>query len=274
MRPAPLSARHFPADRFPTNAVPASPAAGEKDYNALGYPCQEFDAPRGDINLMFLGCSWTEDYPHYRSFSKRVCDRFEAEHGVRVGHYNLGLGGSGMDFIARVVLCAIDVIRPDAAFLVIPGVDRREFSAQDGRLIRFQRDWIHEATVKSQRWKDLGRTTQELMAHLAGLTSEHEDSVNLLKNFKLIELSLETRGIPFGFSMVPPDYVTQPVLELMEAGWLDRGKYLGSPFEAIDFVSPTDLHPGLESRRVFGDKVYDWLWATYPEALGAACAKG
>lgn len=271
---APPSAKHFPAGHFAANSVPASSEAGSPDYNSLGYNCQEFDAPRGDINLMFLGCSWTEDYPSYCSFSKHVCDHFEADHGVRAGNWNLGLGGSGMDFIARTVLCSIDVIKPDMVFLVIPGVDRREFFAQDGRLVRFQRDWVHEAQVKSARWNGLNRITQTLMLHLAGLTSGMEDSVNLLKNYKLVEMCLNLRGIPWGFSMVPPAYVADPVLELLDAGWLDRSRYLGSPYEAVDFVSPEDCHPGRESRKLFGKKVYDWFWTAYPEQMAALCRKG
>jgi hypothetical protein len=84
-----------------------------------------------------------------------------------------------------------------------------------------------------------------------------------LKNYLLIESVLDSRAIPWGFSMVPAPRVVEPVMDLMQAGWIRPLRYLGEPFEVVDYVSREDSHPGPESRKRFADKVHAWFNARH-----------
>ena len=72
--------------------------------------------------------------------------------------------------------------------------------------------------------------------------------------------------------MINSRTLIEPIHELMDAGWMDRSKYVGKHFEAIDYLSATDHHPGTESHRQFGTFLAQWLIERYDSELRAVCA--
>lgn len=259
---APGAMAGFLHKHFPARTLPATGAAGQPGYSPLGYTSAELDR-RGDLNIMFLGCSWVADANQETSFTRCVCDRFAQELSATVCDWNLALGGESVDYMARTLLCSIDALRPDLVFLVFTGLDREEYFTLEGKRVRFQLDWLLEREKNSPAWKSLPRDVRESLTQLGELYSPSQDVARFLKNYLLIESVLDSRAIPWGFSMVPAPRVVEPVMDLMQAGWIRPLRYLGEPFEVVDYVSREDSHPGPESRKRFADKVHAWFNARH-----------
>jgi hypothetical protein len=258
---------------IPRNAVPTTTAVGVSGMNALGYRCADF-AERGSVNLLSIGCSWCEGPAEAgtRSFSSYVCEEMGRLLGVTIGNWNMGIGGNSADYMARTLMCSLDVLKPDAVFLIFPGHDRQEYLRADGKLIRYQIDYIDEERHNLRHWKLLDPIDKEMIRHFNGLASPFEDAMTLLKSYKLMELMLNGRNVPWGFSMVPLPELEEIVDYFLGAGWMDRSHYLGHAWKPID-LEPDD-HPGPKSRLVFGNEVFKWFTSKYMGELKAAVARG
>ena len=253
---------------IPCKGIPTTEEAGRSFANKFGYACEDFE-DRGVFNLQFLGCSWTQGGAgeSTNSFSTHVCKRFSEIYGVKIGNWNMGLGSRSSDYMARTLLCSVDYLKPDIVFLTFPGIDRREYFMPDGRKIRYQVDWIWESEANGPHWQKIGFAEREVIGHLNELVSPYDNYVNFLKNYKLIEMTLNMRDIMWGFSMVNTDYVIDPILKLLDAGWLDSAKYIGTPFVPIDHYSEQDSHPGVESHKAFGELIFNWFHDKYGSRL-------
>lgn len=248
--------RHMPFGRLPVTT-----AAGHDHYGPEGYACRDF-TPR-DLNIAFFGCSWTDDIPAKPSYSRVVCQRFEERYGIRVGHWNLGLTAHGNDYIARTILCGIDAIKPDIVWVTFTGMDRQEYFTLDGRLIRYQLDWVMAERQRHPNWKALAMVEKEAIGQLNRLSNPCDDTVNFIKDYKLIELSLETRGILWGFSSVTAPRNVELFPKLLDSGWLNLSRYLGNFYEFYDYFEPQPRYPGPKSTRIFGEQIFEWLVANH-----------
>jgi hypothetical protein len=251
-----LLAKYFPDDKV----------------NRDGWACDEFDQ-RGTINLQFLGDSWTQGagvgaHAAYPAHVARLVA--EAYGNVPVSNWNLAWGGRSNDFMARYGLCTFPQLRPDFVFLCFTSMDRREYFRVDGQKVLYLVDAAY-VVARGERLSDhnIDDSNAEPIRHLGALSSPYDDAVNFLKDYKLLELSLNQLGIPWGFSMIGIDYVRAPIEEWMAAGWLSRDHYLGTPFLPVDKVSASDGHPGLESHRRFGQQVFDWMQDRYGARLAS-----
>ena len=255
-------------DHIPRNAVPRTTAVGVAGMNELGYRCADF-ADRGELNIQFIGCSWCEGPADGKSFSHYVCEELAQLLGVSVGNWNMGIGGNSADYMARTLMCTLDVLKPSAVFLLFPGPDRHEYLRADGKLIRYQIDWIDEERVNGPHWRQIDPIDKEMIRHMNGLASPFEDAMNLLKNYKLMELMLNARNIPWGFSLVPHPDLKEMFSYFLDLGWMDSGHYLGHAWEPVDAMSAQDSHPGPKSRLLFGHEVFKWFASSHLGALRA-----
>lgn len=250
------------AQYLPKDAVPPTTARGRSGFNSLGYQCAEFDQ-RGAINLLVIGCSWTQGPADGTHFSRYTCEQLEQLLGVSVGDWNFGIGGNSADYMARTLMCSLDALKPTAVFMLFPGPDRHEYLRADGKLIRYQIDWIDEERGNGPHWRQLDLIDREMIRHLNPLHSPFHDAMNVLKNFKFIECMLNARRIPWGFSLVPHPELEEMFNYFLDAGWVDGARYLGHPWKTVDTVTETDSHPGPKSRQQFGSEVFKWFASNY-----------
>lgn len=245
------------------NGIPKTPIAGMNGTNSYGYCCEEFE-DRKDLNIMFLGCSWVANTPTFTSY---VCEMFEQAYPVNIGHWNMGLGSRNSDYMARTLLCSVDVLKPDIVFLLFPGIERKEYYRLDGKIMYYQLDWVTEAKRKGAHWKNLSMVEKSLIKNMNEMVSHYDSLMNLWKNYKLMEMTLNMRSIPWGFSMVPSEELIASIHALMDEGWMDKDHYIGTHYQLIDTISDVDSHPADESCKQFAKQVFGWLNQRYHDQI-------
>jgi hypothetical protein len=89
------------------------------NFNSQGFRTQEFELNSHKKNILFLGCSHTlgvglRDSEVWVHKVSQLFDRSE------YNCYNLGIGGSGADTVARLLTNSIDYIHPSIVFILWP----------------------------------------------------------------------------------------------------------------------------------------------------------
>ncbi len=263
---------HFPHNDFVLHQIPVTEDAGKSYLNSLGYDTQEF-TDRGTLNVLSLGCSWTQGNHVLGAFPNYTCEELSQHLNVPVKSWNLGLGGRSADYMARTLLCVVDYVKPDAVVLCFPSSDRFEYFPPDDRRIKYQLDWIGEEKGNGGHWQRLDEASRERVRHLNQLSNPYNDSVRFLKDFKLIQEILDIRQIPWVYTMVPAPAVICIIEEFLEAGWIPRANYLGEAFNPIDRVSELDSHPGKNSHIMLGKKIAEWLLTRHLPFFQAAITR-
>ncbi|MBN06870.1 MAG: hypothetical protein CMM45_03455 [Rhodospirillaceae bacterium] len=246
---------NFPIDHFPVGDLPRV-KLGHRG-NSYGYRCEEF-TERGSLNIIFLGDSWTEGagVTREQTFAHIASQMISEKYGVSVSNWNMAHGGKGYDYFTRILLCSLDILKPDAVFITFPVMDRREYFTIDGELVDLS---LGTLGAVERREIDPPLIIKDIYRHWSGLVSSEDDAALAIMNYKLIEGLLKERNIPWGFSFNDWEANLSRVTELMKSGWFDAAKYLGEPFDRIDRVSDSDAHPGPASHDQFGKKVGDWI---------------
>lgn len=254
---SPIHIRRQPAfeEIYTPNQIPRVHIG--KGYNADGYQCDEFN-DRRDLNIMFFGDSWAQGdgLALEQCFAEIVRAKLAVHFGASVANWNMAHGGKGYDYAARTLLCSLDKIKPDIVVLAFGVFDRREYFLPTGELVNFSLGTIGAIEQKVRL------TTPEIKSafeNWSKLTSHHDDAALAIRCFKLIKFMLEARNIVWCFTTTPWEDTVARVEELVKFDWFDNRNYLGFPFDHIDQVSETDLHPGPESHRSFAAKVTEWL---------------
>lgn len=255
-----------PVHEIPFNTIPVTEDVEKKYLNKHGYACEDF-GPRGVINVQALGCSWTQGDVSTGSFPEYAAAALTERLGVPVRSWNMGLGGRSSDYMSRTLMCTVDCLKPDIVLLNFPTLDRREFFRNDGRKIKYQIEWMLEEKHNGVEWQRLGAVDRNLVKHINELVSPYDDAVNFLKNFKLMELMLESKNIMWAFSTVPVPSTVDTLKELMDMGWISRDNYLGGSFEIFDFLSEADHHPGAGSHKAHGNRFADFILTKHSSRL-------
>ncbi len=254
---------------FPKGGVPLGWNTSDPVTNVHAYSCEPFDK-QAALKVLCIGDSWTEAHYCARSaaYPGVLCGLLAQHFGVTVADWNMGMGEGSYDSICRTLLCAVGALAPDLVVIALPTLARREFYRSNGRRIRLDyttADAVRGGTVQPAPPGD----TRYYYEEWVQLDSHLDDSVNAVKNLKLMERVLNDRGVIWGYGVdVCFDWV-QLTGALRDKGWIDRAHYLGFDFEAIDTVSKDDSHPGLASHRLFGERLFAWARDKHGDALAA-----
>jgi hypothetical protein len=219
-------------------------------FNDHGYRCGEF-SERGDINIVFIGCSWVfgtgvpVEATACSLFAKRVADHM----GKRVVAWNLAFPGKSNDYVTRVLLCALPVLRPDVAFVNFTFSARREYLPIDGPELNLLSSPASLKTVE-------GRVRRSLYSNLLALASEREDRMNLFRNYKLVELSLNAQRVQWLYSANL--FKEFSSLE----SHIDRHRFVLPGLQVLDRARDNS-HPGVESNRHFADQIFSRFLEVY-----------
>jgi hypothetical protein len=124
------------------------PEAIEYRFNQQGYRCAEFDQRSDeDITLACIGSSglFGVGLPEPLTLPALLRDRLEGLLGRRVVSWNLGLGGTGPEFVTRMLFSVLPVLKPHFVLLTTHPFNRREFIGETGRIYSSQTHahWQH-----------------------------------------------------------------------------------------------------------------------------------
>jgi hypothetical protein len=106
------------------------------DYvlNNEGYRCDDFAAGRADLNLIVAGAGETMalGVRSAESYGQQLAALLTEELGRSVRVWNLGMAGEAGDFVSRIMMSAIPVLRPDLVYIHWPQINGREFFTETG----------------------------------------------------------------------------------------------------------------------------------------------
>ena len=214
--------------------------------NSKGYRCDEFDR-RKDINVVSVGCSNTfgwglkdEDRFSY------VFVKLLSEHTRKtVQDWNIGEPAKSNDCIARQVLNAKRILKPDIMLICFTDVGRREYFGIEYNVKQQTGcfDW-----VPGEFPEGVKKHKPHFMPYAQrfyGLSSPFDDQVNLFKNLLLISRALD--DTPWLFATFCEE--NPEVLKRFQ-------KWHVGGFPVCDKASD-GLHPGPESNRKLANKFFN-----------------
>ena len=245
----------FPIEHYPMNEIPEVSLG--YDTNRYGYRCGEF-SDRSRLNVLFLGDGWTEglgvaDDEIYPEIACRIAGQ---RLGVDVTNWNLGHRIKGYDYLARIIMSAVPVLKPELVFISLPSPRRREFFGLDGQMVDFGPERLQ---ALEEAPETLSSIEKDLLGHWRVLESDYDDLSWAILNHKLCEEVLNGAGISWGYACNgEPDAVT-PASRLMSDGWMDPMRKLKTDFGLSDEAAGHPGMPGPESHRVFAEAVAEWI---------------
>ncbi|MDP6426388.1 MAG: SGNH/GDSL hydrolase family protein [Rhodospirillales bacterium] len=257
----------FPADYFTVGEVPRVGLGHEQ--NSLGYRGDDF-GERAVLNVLFMGDSWTEGagVTEEQTFARIACKHLSEHYKVSVNNWNMGHGGKGYDAVARMLLNALPVLKPEIVFVTLPVMDRREYFTIDSEIVDIGVGMI----AQTNRGNFAATPIQkEIFKRWEGLISPCDDAAKAILNYKLIELLLNQNNTIWGYSSVDWEPSSTRVEEFIKFGLFDLQYYLGTKFEKLADLSETDGHPDAASHRLHGERIFEWLINRYGKKLDEIC---
>jgi hypothetical protein len=154
-------------------------------FNSFGYRSPEFDREPGERLVAFLGDSNTFGMgTPWESVWTSVVTAYLADRwGVPVRQCNLAWSGTGSDYVAMMVHQCVDILRPDAVFVLWSYVERATWFETARRQVFFSPNWL----------------PKEKEAHEAylRLATDAQGFFNYVRNFSLVDQRLANMRIPY-----------------------------------------------------------------------------
>lgn len=222
----------------------------EYKFNSHGYRCSEFDSD-AENRILAIGCSLTlgVGLPYHKSWPYRFYEMIRDPGACSTVLWNLGMFGESNDYIARMLKCAVAKLKPTIVIVLFTGFSRREYVDLFGdRLVLGP--FIDYKKVRGYR--------KELVESYFKLQSEYADCMNFIKNYTIIENLLNAHGVRWLFSFPFTE------LDMIEnvLHFVDRTKCVHQYLRHWD-LARDNLHPGIESNRLFAEAVYTTYSDTY-----------
>jgi hypothetical protein len=216
------------------------------DFNAHGYRCDEFRC--GPPSVLVIGCSYTFGQSLYAeaTYPWQLRELFQARFGRDFDLWNLGMPGRGNDYISRVLMCALPALKPSFVFVYFTHAGRREILSPAG-----------EEFPYLPTFPDNDKTPRLIRA-MHDLHNDTANRQNMLKNFHLCRLLLDSAGVPWSYGVgskaefeLGRDFFDTP---LNMGDYLIREPHDGPPDLqwALD-----DRHPGPAPSRRFAGQIFD-----------------
>jgi hypothetical protein len=240
-------------------------------FNAHGYRCAEFDAPReaGTLSVVSLGASEVlgTGVPVENTFTQEFTRLLSARLRRPLVGWNLGVGGCSADCVVRLLVSALPVLRPDVVLMTFPHPARREHLGDDGRV------HCHNREGPARR-----RLTERLLdpEHYAlteanlDLSSTHNDTINLYKNYKVCEALCRASPAMWLFTATR-DAFFDPIAHLVDAAHRVRpgiGDLKSDSGAGADAALARDMqHPGIAVHREMAARMLRQLEACHADRL-------
>jgi hypothetical protein len=213
--------------------------------NQYGYRCDEFDA-KGDFKLVSIGCSNTFGWcvAEEDRFSEVFLEKIKESTGKNVVNWNIGYPAKSNDYISRMTIIALHLLKPDLLLTCFTDIGRREyFGIEYPEMGCFN-------YIPAEYPKNVKKHIPHFMpyAHrFNGLTSPLDDLMNAYKNIKLVETTALATKTPWLFATFceeETNFILENYPQQHVGGFPDTDK-------AAD-----GMHPGPISHRELADKFF------------------
>jgi hypothetical protein len=251
------------------------PALGPKDvdyhFNSLGYRCRDEFARTGDeaVSVVMLGASEIlgTGVPQDRTVSAVFARLLGERLGRPVTEWNLGIAGSSPDYIARMLVSVLPVLRPTVVLMSFPFHARREHIDADGRIHYFNTGRAGERKLK-ERFLEPDKFA--LMQASMTLSSEYNDAMSLYKNYQVCEALCEKHRAMWLFTATREVFFEQIAHLVDAAHWVRPGlsdlkaSFSDNPGEGLG----RDMqHPGVGPHREMAKLFMAKMEGRYAERL-------
>lgn len=199
-------------------------------FNQYGYRCDEFST-KGKTNILILGCSIAFGVGIPKSF--RFGEVFSKEFEDSV-IWNLSWPGVSGDYVSRIALVSIPILKPDICLINFPLFARREYFDLNGSKFDYRPDR-----------KPNNLISKNIINNFLNLSSDYEDYYNFYKNYNIIENLCKINQCKFLFSIGQVDTKKHNINFQQFAG----------AFEKID-IARDGGHPGILSNEKHAKKFY------------------
>lgn len=271
--PEALSNWHGPDNekRYRKNPHPTlGPGDVQYRFNTLGYRSREC-TPVADGETLgvvvigaseILGIGVPQDATVSAVFAALLGQHLDRP----VVDWNFGIGGTSPDYMTRMLVSVLPVLRPSVVLMVFPHSARREHIDVDGKV------WMFNNGLGSQRrlaTRLLEPDRHALVQASLSLASEANDAVNLYKNYQASAALCEQHGAMWLFSatrdnyldeiahLVNPAHRVQPGLGDLKISFADRDLAVGRDM----------THPGIGPHREMAGLFLAQLQACYADRL-------
>lgn len=253
------------------------PVIGEGDVeyaiNRHGYRTSDLDraaeAGRGKLRIVCIGSSgaFGIGLPESDTLPMVFRDLLQRHSGREAIAWNLSAGGTGADYVTRVLFSAIPVLRPHVALLTCFPFNRREFIGENGRL------FIASAMPKwQQRFSDPENWQYEDVCRR--VCNPYNDLTNMVSNLKVWESVCDDAGVPWLFAteafaeqITPIEFLLRDPRKLVGPGIMALIRLHRS--KPATGLARDMLHAGIEPTRVLGQSMFDRLLEIYPAQVTA-----
>lgn len=163
--------------------IPA--ASVDYRFNSFGYRSPEFDREPGERLIAFFGDSNTLGMgtPWESVWTTAVTGYLADRWGVPVRQCNLAWVGTGSDYVAMMVHQCVDVLRPDAVFVLWSYVGRATWFETARRQVHFTPGWP-------------SKDKEAYDAYLR-LATDAQGFFNYIRNCSLVDQRLANMRVPY-----------------------------------------------------------------------------
>lgn len=163
-----------------------SPESISYEFNSFGYRSDEFDEAGSTPALMFIGCSNTLGIgiPWNGLWTTHVTKHFTRAWGIPVRQYNLAWSATGGDHVAMIVHQCVDILKPQAVFVLWSYVHRLTWFETPSRRYHFLPNY------------NLSTPETEHNA-FQRLSTDAQAFFNFVKNYNFVAWRLKAMGVPF-----------------------------------------------------------------------------
>jgi hypothetical protein len=208
----------------------------EYNFNEYGYRCSNFE--RQEKNVMTLGCSigFGNGIPSNLRFSSVFCNLI----GNNVGDWNLSWPGVSCDYVARMAVKCIPILKPDILLVNFPNIARREFFDINGDLFSHRPNRATYSSIES-----------EIHKAFMNLTSQYQDLCNLYMNYMAIKNICKLNGVTLLYSVHEIDFKSA-------INVVPDQQFFVPALKKVDFARDGG-HPGVNSNKIHGEHFFERL---------------
>lgn len=250
------------------------PSSVSYRFNAHGYRSPEFapariDQGHGAISVVTLGasevfgCGVPEEYTLSRQFCQAVSQSLRRP----VVDWNLGSGGKSADYLSRILVSALPILKPDIVLLLFPASSRREVIRADGTEFPYIPHDFHSGQIN--KW--LNPEHYLLAESCSNLASDHADDVNMFKNWQTCAALCAKYDVMWLFSSYHDHFLARISHLLAVDHWVRPG--LGDEHAQCQDTQPEwalarDMaHPGILPHQRMAERLFQHLNRLYPDRL-------
>jgi hypothetical protein len=257
--------RKNPHPRFNTESI-------EYRFNKQGYRCDEFDriASRSSdvVTLACIGSSglFGTGLPLAETLPVLLQGKFQELLGRPVESWNLGVGGTGPEYVSRMLFSVLPIIKPDIVLLTTHPFNRREFIGETGRIYSSQTHgahWQHMFTDPERR---------QMQRACAVVSNPYNHVTQFVTNAKVWESLCDDAGVLWLFTtegfaehIATADSVMREPRKMVGPGMFVLTKqYRDKPEVGL---ARDMLHPGVRPTRELADTLFARYRELYADRL-------